>query len=117
MANWIKWEKGVWRKPEIWSTARLLQVTPAQAVLYWFRVWEWADDLTIDGWIAGITRADVDDIAGKIGFAAAGEDVHWLKFEDDGLFLANFDRHNGKSAKRRAVNAERQRLYRDAGHA
>lgn len=41
------------------------------------------------------------------GFADALIQVGWLVENDGGLSLPNFERHNGKSSKKRAVTNER----------
>ena len=110
--DWIKWTKGLTRKPEILTTARLLKVDSYVAAVLWMLAWEWADEQTTDGWIPNVEPADVDNIVGRPGFAAAAGKVGWLAFQDGGLLLPTFERHNGQSAKRRALEAERKRKAR-----
>ena len=115
--DWIKWTKGFARKPEVVITARLLGIDLAHAAAMWMQLWEWADDQTVDGWIANVEPGDLDSIVGHEGFAVAGSDprVGWLRFEAGGLMLPSFERHNGKSAKKRALAAERMRMLREQG--
>ena len=79
----------------------------------WMEFWSWADDQTVNGSIRGVGADDVDAIVGQVGFARTGVDVGWLIFDDRGLLIPNFTRHNGMSAKRRLLDAERQQARRD----
>ena len=111
--DWIQWEKGLYKKPEILQTARMMSMTVAHACLTWMRFWEWADENTTDGNILGITVEDVDTMLGLPGFAECGMRVGWLAFDQSlGLKIINFIRHNGEPAKKRALDALRKRTAR-----
>jgi hypothetical protein len=77
-------------------------------------VWEWADENTLDGHVLGVTKKFIDELVGVPGLAdaMAAEDIGWLMVDDAGVVFPNFCRHNGKSAKQRALTAERKRLQR-----
>lgn len=113
-ADWIKWEKGFASKPEVATTAELLGLTLEAAAVLWMRYFEWVDDQTVNGWVPNITPARLDLIMGHKGFSAAAchPEVRWITFQDGGLIQRNFERHNGKSAKKRALHAERTRAAR-----
>lgn len=106
--NWIKWQKGFAKKPKVWQTARLAGISIPEAVVAWFALWEWADDLTTDGQIGGVTESDVDTLVGIPGFAAAGQKVGWLLFDNEGVLLSDFTDHNGESTKKRVEDAKRK---------
>jgi hypothetical protein len=58
-----------------------------------------------------VTKKLLDRVVACDGFATAllDERVGWLEEDENGnLRLPNFDRHNGKGAKKRATDAERQ---------
>jgi hypothetical protein len=46
------------------------------------------------------------------GFAASLEKVGWLTIDENGISVPKFDRHNGESAKKRALKTERQARWR-----
>lgn len=72
-----------------------------------FRVWRWFDQQTVNGNAPGVTSALLDRVAGVSGFAEAMQKVGWLTIKSSGITLPNFDRHNGKTAKARALTARR----------
>ena len=110
--HWIEWEKGLVRKPEVIRIARALQCTPQHAAACCMMVWEWAEDVTEDGVISGLSAADVSFAAGVPEIGEALVDVGWLVVSEDGLRLPNWERHNGDPSKRRAVDALRKRVQR-----
>lgn len=80
---------------------------PDMAVGKLFRVWRWFDQQTIGGNAPGVTLALLDRISGVSGFGLAMQSVGWLIVTDAGISLPNFDRHCGKTAKDRALTANR----------
>ena len=110
--HWIEWEKGLVRKPEVLRIARALQCTPQHAAACCMMVWEWAEDVTENGIIAGITAADVSFAAAVVGIGEAMVAAGWLLETGDGVVFPNWDRHNGEPSKRRAVDAQRKRVQR-----
>ena len=109
MAKWIKVETHTPDKAELRHIARRCQCGKAEAFLAFFRLFVWLDEQTDDGHVEFFTAADADEIAGLAVFGEALEEVRWLKFGPSGALVANWERHNGKSAKRRCVEAERKR--------
>jgi hypothetical protein len=110
--HWIPWEKGLARKPEILRIARTLGVTPLHASAACMLVWEWADDVTIDGLVAGIGVEDVDAACGVPGMGDAMTAVGWIVLSESCIQFPHWERFNGKSAKARFLHASRQRAYR-----
>ena len=113
MANWIKIETHTPNKAEIRHIARLCHCSQAEAFLAFFRVLVWLDEQTEDGHVDFFTAEDADDIAGVRGIGAALAEVRWITFSPGGAVVANWDRHNGQSAKRRCLDAERSRRLRE----
>lgn len=110
--HWIEWEKGLVRKPEVMRIARSLKSTPQHAAACCMLVWEWAEDVTENGIIPGLTAADVSFAAGVRGIGEAMVAAGWLVETGDAVVVPNWDRHNGEPAKRRALNALRMRVGR-----
>ncbi len=116
--SWIKVEVTTNQKVEVLTIADLLDIDPHTAFGKLVVLWCWADINTIDGHANGVTKVTVDSVVGLKGFAEAMLDsrVGWLREEQDGsLFFSNFDRHNGKGAKKRSIDARRKSLSRSNG--
>jgi hypothetical protein len=121
--DWIKFETTTPDKPEIFAIAEQLQLDPDAVVGKILRVWIWADSQTENGRLpvrklsasqtdichATVLHRIVDRLVSVPGFASAMEAVGWL--DHDGS-LPRFDRHNGKSAKKRALDLQRKRAER-----
>ena len=112
MAKWIKIETHTPDKTEIRHIARRCHCTKAEAFLAFFRVFVWLDEQTDDGHVEFFTPEDADDLAGLPGFGEALQEVRWITFSPGGAVVSNWDRHNGQSAKRRCMDAERKRAVR-----
>ena len=110
-SNWIKLEVITPDKPEIFRLAEILNIDPDAALGKVIRFWAWADQQMIDGNAEcnarGVTKSAIDRITFMAGFADALIQVGWLVENNGGLSLPNFERHNGKSSKKRAITNER----------
>lgn len=103
--DWLKVEKATPDKPEVRHIARLCNVSPGDAFAAWFRLWCYLDTVTADGEVRFLTPADCDEFARLPGIGAALSHDHgcgWIVFHSRGATVANWDRHNGESAKQRA---------------
>lgn len=106
--DWIKFEANTPDKPEVLAiTAAMGWDDPDLTVGKLLRVWRWFDQHTVDGNAAGVTSALVDRIVGVNGLCDAMASVGWLVVDGSGITLPNFSRHNGKTAKQRALTAKR----------
>lgn len=106
--DWIKFEVNTPEKQEVLAiTANMGWDDPDLAVGKLLRVWRWFDQQTVDGNARSVSTALLDRIAGVTGFAKAMAEVGWLFITDEGIRLPNFERHNGKTAKDRALTAKR----------
>jgi hypothetical protein len=103
--------------PDVKAIARALKLDAFSVVGRLHAVWAWADEHTADGVLPRSTLEDIDEIAGKRGFAAQMVVVDWLAESNGGLVFPGFERHNGTSAKARAVEMDKKRRQRspDAG--
>lgn len=112
--EWLKMELSTPDKPEIKRMARILSIDKDAVFGKLFRVWAWFDQNSVDGHVDGVVAADIDDIALQVGFANAMAEVHWITFDLSAQWvtLPKFDRHNGQTAKTRALKTERQAKWR-----
>ena len=105
--DWIKMETALPDKPEVWQMAGILSIDPDAVIGKLLRVWAWFDSHTTDGNAVGVTYALLDRIAGVTGFAEAMTFCGWLNESGSCLSVPNFSRHNGKTAKNRALTNDR----------
>lgn len=109
--EWIKVEVITPDKPEIYQLAEILSIDPDSVLGKLIRLWSWADQQTIDGNANGnatsVTKNAIDRITFFPGFADALLQVGWLKVEGNTLMFPNFERHNGKSSKKRTLTNRR----------
>lgn len=106
--DWLKIESGTPDKPEVIGIADSLGITPAHSFGCLFMVWRWFDQHTTSGNAPFVTKVTIDRLAGVAGFADAMIFVGWLEVHEGGsITLPNFSRHNGETAKQRALTAKR----------
>ena len=93
--------------------AEMLKIDPDAVFGKLVRVWFWFDEQTENGNAPNVTASAlariIDSRVGVEGFAKAMRSVGWLS----GISMPNFDRHNGKSAKNRALTANRMERHRN----
>ena len=114
--DWLKMQKSTPDKPEVWAIATALNIDPDAVVGKLFRVWAWFDEHTEDGHALSVTKKLLDRDVSVPGFCDAMGLVGWMLDDGNVISLPNFDRHNGESAKKRALSAERKRKQRDKCH-
>jgi len=113
---WIKITHWTPDKPEVFCVAQLLDIDPDAVVGKLVRVWIWADQQLENCHAVSVTKAHLDRVACVTGFADALCRVGWLIENEGQLTFTNFDRHNGETAKKRALAAKRKERSRN-GHA
>lgn len=106
--DWMKVELETPDKPEVQYISGITKIDPDAVVGKLFRVWGWFNKHTQDGHALCVTTALLDRLANHTGFAQAMVQAGWLVERGNTLALPNFDRHNGKSAKKRALASARQ---------
>jgi hypothetical protein len=111
--DWIKMRVDLDKDPAVISISTDLNVTECAVVGMLHRLWSWADAHARNGHVAGVTKKWIDRYVCHDGVADALEKVGWLREENGGITFPNFDRHNGQSAKKRAVDARRQCEHRE----
>jgi hypothetical protein len=106
--DWLKMEINTPEKPEVLAiTVALGWDDPDLTVGKLFKVWRWFDQHTINGNAKSVSAALLDRLIGVTGLTQAMVNVGWLIVTDDGVSLPNFDRHNGETAKKRALTGKR----------
>lgn len=111
--DWITVEDTTPDKPEVYRMAALLSMPPEQVVGHLIRIWVWADQQSLDGNAISVTETTLDHIAHVTGLAKAMREVGWLHGSNGSMSLPNFDRHNGKTAKSRALTRKRVQRFRN----
>lgn len=110
--DWIKIEHWTQDKPEVFLMADTLGIDADEVLGKLVRVWVWADQQTFDGNAQSVTFSLLDRVSGRKGFAEAMLAAGWLKKVDSGVQFVNFERHNGETAKTRAMTAKRVQRHR-----
>ena len=112
--DWIKVELATPDKPEIIAIAEALDIDQDAIFGKCMRLWIWADQ-NVSGFCPAFvpSLSFVDRYTNAIGLGKALVDVGWLKAKDGRFVITNYDRHNGKPAKDRALDASRKSLVRN----
>jgi hypothetical protein len=110
--DWLKMSVNLPDKPEVWQIAGMLNIDADSVVGKLLRVWAWFDAHTEDGNAVGVTYPLVDRVAGVAGFAEAMVLAGWLSQAGSVMTIPHFERHNGKTAKNRALTNERVAKHR-----
>lgn len=111
--DWIKVEVDLPEKPEVWQIAGITGLDADSVVGKLIKVWRWFDSHTESGNAVGVTYPLVDHVAGVTGFADAMAFCGWLEQCGACMSLPNFERHNGKTAKNRALTAKRVAKFKE----
>lgn len=111
--DWIKMRVDLFTSPKVVRIASALKVDRLRTVGGLMSAWCLFNVHSEDGFLPDYTKNILDDLVGLIGFAEQMEAVGWLESSPEGLKIPRFDAHNGASAKRRAMDADRKRLGRD----
>jgi hypothetical protein len=112
---WIKFDTSTSDKPEVWQIAADLGIDPDAVVGKLLRVWAWFDDQTENGNAPLTVAALLDRRVGVSGFVTAMISAGWMISENGVLSLPNFERHNGETAKSRALTAKRVAKHKEKG--
>ena len=112
--DWIKIENVTPEKPEVYQIAELTGISPEHAFGCLVSIWIWADQQTVDGNAGSVTRSLLDRKSSVTGFTDAMLQVGWLIESESGFSFSNFDRHNGDTAKTRALTNKRVKRKRNA---
>lgn len=120
--DWIKVCKETIDKPEIALLSEAIGATIEEAFGWWFRLYCWLDANSADGKLRGMTLkrlALLARVPESVTIGLASDSVRWLIAGESkadhspSVTVANWERHNGKSAKQRAQTARRVEVFRD----
>lgn len=112
--DWIKTRVDLPTDPAVIAMAAELDCDEFDVVGRLVAFWAWADRHVSEfGHAAGVTGKWIDRNFRHAGFAQAMCNVGWLVLDDTGATLPKWTRHNGKSAKERAMATERKRAERN----
>ena len=111
--DWIKVEHATLDKPEILRTAEMLGIGLDAALGLYFRYWSWLDKNlsgSCPGFVRNVSRKSLDEFLHCPGFSACLVAVGWAEFDDAAwsLRVVNAERHNGNTAKSRALDNKRK---------
>lgn len=110
--DWIKMRVSLATDPAVIGIAARLDCTEFEVVGMLHHLWSWADIQSRDGHATGVTEKWIDRYVQRDKFAQAMQLVGWLVITEDGVEFPNFDRHNGETAKTRALASNRQKKRR-----
>ena len=110
--NWIKVRTHLLTHPKLVRIACALCAHPVHVLGSLVHLWSVAD-LHADGeCLPFMTSEGIDLLVGMPGFTSELVKAGWAEVKDDGVYLLNYQVHNGTSAKRRAANANRMKSVR-----
>lgn len=92
--------------------ADYLGIDPDAVVGKLLRFWNWCDVQCVNGNALSVTKTFLDRITFCKDFSLALILVGWLVEDGDTLSITNFDRHNGKTSKLRALMNRRVAKHR-----
>ena len=98
--------------PHVVEMAERLELDELHIVGLLWRLWSWADAQVVDGSCVNTTTRRIDKMVGVVGFCDALRAVGWLDGEDKNLVFPDFEKHNGETAKKRALGRNRNQKYR-----
>jgi len=112
---WIKLRNNLDDDPRVLRLQEELKIADVDLLVgkLW-RLWKHADEHSEDGFLPWATKTTIDNLVRLPGFAAAMEKVEWLRFDEHGAHVPEFDKHNSQSAKKRANNAAAMAAKRQA---
>jgi hypothetical protein len=115
--DWIKMRADLHDDPAVFRLQKILSIDRFSVVGRLHAFWSWCDKHASNGYVTGAPLTLVDEVVTLNGFADALVVVGWLEIDGDrGISIPNFDRHNSKPAKERALTNQRVRKHR-AGNA
>src|SRR5689334_12941030 len=110
--DWIKIDHVTPDKPEVHLIASDLGIEPNSVLGALVRLWIWADQQTITGCAPSVTKSVIDRVACAPGLADSLQKRGWIRLDGTGAEFPNFERHNGNTAKTRALSLKRMRKAR-----
>lgn len=110
--DWIKMRIALADDPAVIGIADATGIDEFGVIGRLHRLWGWVDEQSSDGRVGVVTCRWINRFVQCDGFAEAMVSVGWLSIEEGGISFPNFDRHNGKSAKKRALSTLNKQIER-----
>lgn len=112
--DWVKILVTLPRCPKIMHLAAALGCKRHEALGLAVEYFCWLDGISSDG-LTQLTPAQVNEIFARKNLAEALCKIGWAGLDEAGcLYALDFDTHNGESAKKRVLQAEKKRRQRAA---
>lgn len=111
--DWIKMRKNLATDPRIVRISSALHADRLRTLGAIFVAWCIFDEHSADGTLPGYTPDTLDGLVGLPGLSRAMESVGWLEVKPQELVAPRFEDHNGKSARRRALDSVRKDTVRN----
>ena len=116
--DWIKMRSDLRTHPKVVRVSSALKADRLRVIGALFVAWSLFDAHSVDGTLEGYDADVLDETVGFVGFSRALIAVGWLEERGCGdtqtLVAPRFSEHNGQSAKKRGLDAERKRTTRNA---
>jgi hypothetical protein len=111
--SWIKVRTNLSDDPSVWEIADALNMDAFAVIGRLHSMWAWFDGQATadDPWVY-VTSTAMDRRLACAGWCAAVAAAGWLLIDGNRLGIPNFDRHNGETAKERALASKRQKKKR-----
>jgi hypothetical protein len=110
--DWIKMRTNLDTDPAVVRIASGLKTDRFTVVGRLHKIWAWANEHLTDGRDVPIDSEFLDALVESPGFSEQLRRVGWLTGRDGSLCFPSFERHNGASAKQRALDAARKKSVR-----
>ncbi len=110
--NWIKVRTHLATHPKVVRIACALCAHPVHILGGLVHLWSVADMHADGECLPCMTAEAIDHMVSMPGFTAELVKAGWAEVKDDGVYLLNYEVHNGTSAKRRAANSKRMKSVR-----
>ena len=110
---WMKIELPTPNKVEVFQMSELLNIDPDCVLGKLVRIWGWFNEHSNDGIESISVLKILNNLVRNNYFCDAMAEVGWLIINKKTIRIPNFEIHNGKGAKQRAMAARRQEKYRD----
>ena len=111
--DWIKMRTNLDTDPAVVRISSGLKTDRFSVVGRLHRIWSWANEHLTDGQDVPVDSAFLDSLVEAPGFADQLRSVGWLSGRDGSLSFPSFLKHNGSSAKQRALDSHRKKSMRD----
>lgn len=111
---WIKMRTNLTTSPKVVRISSALKADRLRVVGGLHSAWSLFDQHSEDGILVGYSPETLDELIGWPGFTAAMIAVEWAIYDGESLALPRYEDHNGQSAKRRAMDADRKKEVRKA---